>query len=310
MDVRVLIQVLLGGLAQGAILSLMALGFSLVAGTVHVLHFAHGDVAVAAIFVGVLVVLGRVPIAAVLAPAPSVLLALVIVAAGAALAGLVGLVVVLPNLSGARRPPGDALGWTAGGLAAGLLLREVLGLLFPQAGYAVPDPFRLDRLVAGGLVRLPGGVTVPVRILLVLVIGLAVAVVAERFAVRSRFGRSLRAVADDPEGAALCGVSTRRVVMLAFVVAGALAGIAGVLAAPGRAISVQDGAVLGLEAAAAAVLGRLGSLRGALIGGLVVGLAQALAVYALGSGLYDVVPLALLVVLLALRTPRIRTRTA
>jgi branched-subunit amino acid ABC-type transport system permease component len=145
---------------------------------------------------------------------------------------------------------------------------------------------------------------------IVVVIGLGVGLIAERSLVRSRFGSSLRAVADDPEGAALCGVSARRVVMWAFVVAGLLAGLAGVLAAPGRAISVDDGAVLGLEAVAAALLGGVGSLRGALVGGLVVGLVQALAVYALGAGLYDVAPLALLVVLLAVRPPGIRARTA
>jgi branched-chain amino acid transport system permease protein len=88
MDAGVLLQVLLGGLAQGAVLGLVALGFSLVAGTVRVLHFAHGDIAVAAIFVGIWVVLGRAPIAAVLAPGTSVLFVLLILAAGAVLSGL------------------------------------------------------------------------------------------------------------------------------------------------------------------------------------------------------------------------------
>lgn len=310
MDSGVLEQALLGGLAQGAILGLIALGFSLVAGTVRVLHFAHGDISVAAIFVGVLAVLGRIPIAAVLAPAPSLLFVLLIVAAGAVLSGLVALFVVLPNLPDGRRHAGDVLGWIAGGLAAGLLLREALGLVLPQQGYAIPDPFRFDQLVAGGLVHLPGGGTVPIRAVIVLVSGLGVGLFAERSLVRSRIGRSMRAVADDPEGAALCGVSARRVVMSAFVVAGLLAGIAGVLAAPGRAISVDDGAVLGLEAAAAALLGGVGSLRGALGGGLVVGLLQALGVYVLGSGWYDVAPLALLVVLLALRPQDNRVRAA
>jgi branched-chain amino acid transport system permease protein len=313
MDTGVLVQVLLGGLAEGAILGLVALGFSLVAGTVRVLHFAHGDISVAAIFAGVLGVLGRAPIAAVLAPMPSVLFVLLIVAAGAVLSGVVAVLVVLPNLpkaSGGGRRAGDVVGWIAGGVGAGLLLRVVHGLLFPLQGYAVPDIFRFDRLVSGGLLRLPGGGTVPFRAVAVLVIGLGVGLIVERWLVRSRFGRSLRAVADDSEGAALCGVSARRVVLWAFVVAGLLAGVAGVLAAPGRAFSVDDGAVLGLEAAAAAVLGGVGSLRGALGGGLVVGVVQALAVYFLGAGLYDVAPLALLVVLLALRPQGIRARTS
>jgi branched-chain amino acid transport system permease protein len=312
MDAGLLPQVVLGGLAQGAILGLVALGFSLVAGTVRVLNFAHGDIAVAAIFIGVLSVIGRIPIAATLNAAPSLLFALVIVAAGAVLAGLIAVFVILPNMPNTsdRQHAGDVLGWIAGALAAGLLLRESLGLVFPEQGYAIPDPFRFDRLVAGGLLHLPGGNTVPIRAVVVLVIGLGIGLVAEETLVRSRVGRAMRAVADDPEGAALCGVSRHRVVLWAFIVAGLLAGIAGVLAAPGRAISVDDGAVLGLGAAAAALLGGVGSLRGALGGGLVVGLFQALAVYALGPGWYDVAPLALLIVLLALRPRGIPVRAS
>lgn len=178
--------------------------------------------------------------------------------------------------------------------------------MLPQQAYAVPEPLRLDALVGGGLVDLPGGSTLPVRVIAVLAIGLAVGLLAERLLVRSRFGRALRAVADDPDAAALCGVPTRRVVLLAFVLAGLLAGLAGLLDAPGRSVGVDDGVVLGLEGIAAALLGGLGSLRGALVGGLGVGLVQALAVYSLGAGLQDVAPLAVLVVLLAVRPQGLR----
>src|SRR5947207_1703958 len=82
---NLLVQALLGGLSQGAILGLIALGFSLVAGTVRVLHFAHGDIAIATVFVGVLCVLGRIPSAADLAPTPAVLFVLLTVAVGAVL---------------------------------------------------------------------------------------------------------------------------------------------------------------------------------------------------------------------------------
>jgi branched-subunit amino acid ABC-type transport system permease component len=95
-------------------------------------------------------------------------------------------------------------------------------------------------------------------------------------------------------------------VLVAFVVAGLLAGVAGLLDAPGRAASVDDGVVLGLEGVAAALLGGLGSLRGALLGGLAVGLVQSVAVWAWGATLQDVAPLTLLVVVLALRPQGLR----
>jgi len=298
----VLLQVVVAGLAQGAVLGLVALGFSVVAGAVRILPFAHGDIAVGSVFLGVLAAVGATPTAAQLAVAPSLALALLSLAAGVALSGLVAAAVVLPNLAGAGRRP-SALSWIVGGLAAGLLLRGVLGLVLRQQAYALPDPLRLDALGHGGLLRLPGGSTVEVRALCVLALGLVAGLGAEAVLARSRFGRSVRAVADDPVGAALCGVSARRVVLGAFLLAGALAGLAGLLTAPGRALSVESGALLGLAAAAAALLGGIGSPRGALAGGLAVGLVQALAGYAFGAGFADLAPLALLVAVLVVRPP-------
>ena len=305
----VLLQVVVAGLAQGAVLGLVALGFSVVAGAVRVLPFAHGDIAVGSVFLGVLAAVGATPTTARLAVAPSLALVLVSLAAGVALSGLVAAAVVLPNLAGPGRRP-SALSWIAGGLAAGLLLRAVLGLFLRQQAYALPDPLRLDVLAPGGLLRLPGGSAVEVRALCVLALGLVAGLLAEAVLARSRFGRSLRAVADDPVGAALCGVSARRVVLGAFLLAGALAGLAGLLAAPGRALSVDSGALLGLAAAAAALLGGIGSARGALAGGLAVGVVQALAGYTFGAGFYDLAPLALLVAVLVVRPPVGRTRLA
>jgi branched-chain amino acid transport system permease protein len=202
---------------------------------------------------------------------------------------------------GGRRP--SPWSWIVGGLGAGLRVRALLGLGFPQQAYAAPDPLRIDALTPGGLLRLPGGSTAPVRAVCVLALGLAVGLLIEAMLARTRFGLSLRAVADDPAGAALCGVAVRRVVLAAFVMAGLLAGLAGVLTAPGRALSAENGAVLGLHAAAAAVLGGVGSVRGALAGGLAVGTIQALSGYAFGSGFYDLAPLVLLVAVLAVRPP-------
>jgi branched-subunit amino acid ABC-type transport system permease component len=301
-DVGVLLQVLLAGLSAGAVLGLVALGFTLVAGTVRVLHLAHGDVVVASVFVGVLGILGRTPVATALDLPRSLAFVALVLAAGAVLAAAVAVLAVRPALADPTRGRvGDALGWVAGGVAAGLLLRALLGLLLPQQGYAVPDALRLDRLTHDGLLHLPGDSTLPVRVLGVLAIGALVGVAAERYLVRSRLGHALRAVADDPDAALLCGVDVRRAVLVAFVVAGVLAGVAGLLDAPGRSVSVDDGVVLGLEGVAAALLGGLGSLRGALLGGLALGMVQSVAVWAGGATLQDIAPLTLLVVLLAFR---------
>ena len=311
MDAGVLLQAVLSGLSSGAVLGLVALGFTLVAGTVRVLHLAHGDLVVAAVFTGVLGVLGSTPVALALAPAPAVAFVLLVVGAGMLLSVAVALLAVRPHLPDPQHGrSGDALGWVAGGVAAGLLLREGLGLLLPQQGYAIPDPLRLDALSSTGVLLLPGSQVVPARVPAVLALALVTGLLVERLLVRSRFGKALRAVADDPDAAALCGVPARRVVLQVFALAGALAAVAGLLDAPGRtSLSVDDGVVLGLAGIAAALLGGLGSPRGALLGGLAVGVLQACVVTALDARYTDVVPLALLVVLLAFRPEGLRRRT-
>lgn len=312
MDAGVLLQAALSGLANGAVLGLVALGFTLVAGTVRVLHLAHGDVVVASVLVAVLGVLGTTPVAVALDRGSALAFVALVLVAGALLAAAVALLAVRPHLPDpVTGRPGDALGWVAGGVAAGLLLREGLALLLPQEGYAIPDPLRLEALTRSGVLSLPDGQVLPARVPAVLLLALLVGLLTQRLLVRSRFGKALRAVADDPDAAALCGVPTRRVVLQAFALAGLLAGLAGLLDAPGRtSLSVDAGVVLGLAGIAAALLGGLGSPGGALLGGLALGLVQSLVVTALDARFTDVVPLALLVVLLAVRPEGLRRRTA
>jgi branched-subunit amino acid ABC-type transport system permease component len=150
----------------------------------------------------------------------------------------------------------------------------------------------------------------PWRLVAVLLIGLAVGVAVERLLVASRYGKAMRAVADDSDAASLMGVPTRRVVLVAFVVAGLLAGVAGLLSAPAGPVTVSAGVVLGLKGTAAALLGRLGSARGAIAGGLALGVAEALVVAwpAAGPAYRDVLALTVLVVVLAIRPEGLRSR--
>jgi branched-subunit amino acid ABC-type transport system permease component len=293
MSGTVALQALVSGLGTGAAYGLIALGFTLVRRLTGVLAFAHGDVAEGAVFLAVLAVIGTTPIATTPSAAQTAGLLALALLAGGALSVLVYLAALRPFLAG-----GDVVGWVAGGLAAGLAIRAGLTLPFSQEAYAIPDVLRTTAVV-----HLGGGVTAPVRALLVLVVGLAVGGAVERGLARTGAGALVRAVSDDPGAAALLGVPTERVVLAAFALAGALAGLAGLLVAPERPLGVQDGVVLGLKGIAAALLLRAGSLRLAMLGGLAVGVLEALVVAwpALGAAWGDVIPLALLVALTALR---------
>jgi branched-chain amino acid transport system permease protein len=303
----VALQAVITGLSVGAVYGLVALGFTLGYRLTRVFAFAHGDIVVGSVFIGVLAVLGTMPVARDPAAGTALALVLMTLLAGAVLSAVVYVVAVrpfLPAVGGGRT--GDVAGWVVGGIASGLAIREVLGLAFSAQAYAVPDPLHLSAFTGSGTVGLPGGTSVPVRVFGVLVIGLVVAAITQLVLVRGRFGRAVRAVSADPEAAALLGVPVERVVLLAFVIAGVLAGVAGLLDAPGRELSMDAGVLLGLKGATAAVLGRLGSLRGALLGGLALGVAESLVVAwdSLGAAYGNVLPLALLVVLLVVRGDR------
>jgi branched-subunit amino acid ABC-type transport system permease component len=286
----VAVQALITGAATGATYGLIALGFSLIHRLTGVIAFAHGDVVVGAVFVGVLVVIGTAPVAVPPGLGSAVALLLVTLAAGALLSAAVYALAIRPLQ--ARH---GAIGWVAGGLAAGLLVRELLGLPFSQQTYALPDP------LSGGVWSLGGGVTVPVRALEVLAVGLAVGVAVERGLAVTGTGALVRAVAEDRRAAALLGIPCERVIVLAFALAGALAGLAGLLVAPAAPIGPEDGVLLGLKGITAALLIRLGSLRAALLGGLALGILEAYIVALNAARWADVIPLALLAVLAARR---------
>jgi branched-chain amino acid transport system permease protein len=295
----VALQAVVTGLAQGAVYGLVALGFTLCYRLVRVLDFAHGDLIVGATFVSVLATVGTTPVLRAPGPGTAILQVLVALLVG----GLLGAVLYLVAVKPFRR---NELGWVAATVTAGLVVREALGLVFTREAYAVADPLRLPTR----LVSLPGGGRLPLRLFAVLAIGLAVGVAVERLLVGSRLGRAMRAVADDRDAAALMGVPTERVVLIAFAVAGVLAGVAGLLSAPAGPVTVSGGVILGLKGTAAALLGRLGSLRGALAGGLVLGVVESLAVSstALGPAYRDVLALTVLVVVLAARPEGLRSR--
>ena len=158
MSAAVAVQALVAGLATGAAYGLIALGFTLVHRLTGVIAFAHGDIVVGAVFVAVLAVVGTTPVASTLSVFGSVGLLVVAVVAGGVLSVVVYVLAVRPFRASAVGRRGDVVGWAAGGLAAGLLIRELTGLRFPQQAYALPDA-----LGGAGVLSLGGGITVPVR---------------------------------------------------------------------------------------------------------------------------------------------------
>lgn len=259
--------------------ALIALGYTMVYGVLGFINFAHSEIFVLGAFVGVEILLALENAGATGAVHPGLVVAGVL-AAGMLLAGLaaVGLErVAYRPLRGASRlvPLISAIG-------ASFFLQDFIRLtesLWRNAFYlSYPGVEVLERTVKLGL-----AVEVPLKSVLVIAAALMMLLGLYLFVNRTRAGIAIRAVAQDPEAAALMGVPVDRMIALTFFVGGAMGGAAGVLFGLHYSlITPYAGFIPGIKAFTAAVLGGIGNIPGAVLGGLVLGLMEAFAASYLG----------------------------
>ena len=244
------IALMFSALAMSAVLALAATGFLVLYQASGVVNFAHGDV----ITCGGYVALWGISALHL----PTAFAYLVAIIALVVLGVLLERVAYAPLRS---RPHVVVLIAT---LAAALVIRALLSL------WQGNTPVRLPALVPGVSVEIFGASVSGQRIVL---IAIAVVVLAGTAVLlhRTSFGRRLRAVANDPQAAELCGINTRRVSSIAWGISGGLAALAGVLLAPLTVLSLGFGFTVMLGAFAASVIGGFGSLRGVCVGSLLVG---------------------------------------
>ncbi|MEV7229260.1 MULTISPECIES: branched-chain amino acid ABC transporter permease [Polymorphospora] len=286
------------GLTQGAIYALVALGYTLVYGVLRLINFAHSEVFIAGAFAALWtwsafgldqnsVISGFGTILLYL------LVAMVVAAlASAATATLVERVAYRP-LRKRNAPP---LAFLITAIGASIVIAEAFGVYTRRLPQGVPT------IVSNTPVITIGGVGITPVQLLTVGAALVMMVLLDTFINRSRLGRGIRAVAQDPNTAALMGVNKDRVIMLVFIAGGAMAGVAGLLYNIRIGVLTYSvGFLLGLKAFTAAVLGGIGNLRGALVGGLLLGLVENYAAELFGSQWKDFVAFAALVVLLMFR---------
>ena len=174
-------------------------------------------------------------------------------------------------------------------LGVSVALQEAVRVFYPNATAAVPFP----TIFVPGTLIIPIGDGIPIKYsaMLLVVVALALAYALNTFVERSRMGRAMRATAQDPDVARLMGVDPDRVIVLTFALGGALAGVGGILyGGLYNTINIDMGFQNGIFAFTAAVLGGIGSIRGAVVGGLAIGLVKALGgQYLPGGTAYDYV---------------------
>jgi branched-chain amino acid transport system permease protein len=251
------LQQLINGLVLGSLYAMIAVGFSMIYGIVRLINFAHGDVLMVGAFIafGLLTVLGL--------PLWSAILAVLTLCAILAMA--IDLVAFRPQ----RSAPQVNGFITSLGVA---ILMQNLGILLLSGQ---PRPFNLPPWLRGNLDI--WGARMTVLDLLIVVLAVVVLLALMLFVRRTRLGMAMRATAENPLAASLMGIRINRAIATAFALGGALAGVAGVLWA-GRAGQIDPlmGFLPGLKAFVAAVIGGVGSLPGAVLGGFVLGFAEVL----------------------------------
>lgn len=274
------LEQLVSGLSVGAVYALIALGYTLVFGVLRLINLAHCDVMMVGAYAGYLC-------------AVYLKTGFVVSAAVAALVcAALGLVIERFCYRPLQSTKGMPILVVA--LGVSLLLQYGIMLIFDAGARAYPSGF------VGGVVQI-GGVSIAGSKLCALILGIVFTALLQLMLTKTRAGRAMRAVADDKVAARLCGIKEQGVVRLAFAVGCALAGIAGAVYGSMYLLSPLMGVAPGLKAFAAAVIGGIGSVPGAVLGGFALGLGEAFAGAVFGTASRDIVSFALLIGFLLIR---------
>src|ERR1700753_696989 len=288
----------ISGLAQGAIIALFALGYTLVYGVLRLINFAHSEVFLMGTYaaIGIWSAFGLTVNSHSPGFLPMVGLLIAGLVAAVLASGVTALVRDLVAYRPLRRRTAPPLTFLITAIGASLLLSESTGVVTHHLTTGV-QPILVQNTVFS-----IGNMHVTNLQILIIVVALVMMFVLDRFINRSRLGRGIRAVAQNPDSAALMGVNKGRVISLVFVLGGVMAGIAAVMydLKIGEA-QYNAGTILGIEAFTAAVLGGIGNLRGALLGGLVLGLIDNYASGLFGTQWQDAAAFVVLVLILLLR---------
>ena len=283
------LQQLINGLSLGAIYALIALGYSMVYGLLKFINFAHGDVLMVGAFAGYY----AAPLAGRIFPDPWMTTASVLFFAMLVCAVL-GVLIERLAYRPLRNQPKLAVLITSIGVS--LLLSYGGQILFGVNQKAFPDLLPPIRFSLGA------GVSISGNHLLVMAVTLVLLIALREIVLRTRFGLALRALSQNRDAAALMGVNSNVVIALTFALGSALAGAAGVLYAMNiHSIEPLMGTLPGIKAFVAAVLGGIGSLPGAAVGGVLLGLSECLLGGSFLSSYRDAIAFGILIVILLLR---------
>ena len=276
------ISQLINGLQLGSIYALVALGYSMVYGIIMLLNFAHGDIIMVGGYIAMLIITAGI------SPAIAVV---------AAIVGCAVLAMVIEKIAykPLRSAPRISLLITAIGVS--MLLQNLAQLIFSANAQSFPS----SSIITVQNISL-GSTQISVTAIVTIAVSIISMVLLTLLVQKTRMGKAMRAVSEDMSAAQLMGINVNRTVSFTFAVGSVLAGIGSILSCCRYPVLTPTiGSMLGLKAFVAAVLGGIGSIPGAMIGGFAIGLAEVL-VTSLGlSEWADGIVFAILIVVLLFR---------
>ncbi len=276
-----IIEQLINGLRTGSIYALIALGYTMVYGIAKMINFAHGDIImVGAYILYVFISLLHVP------AIPAVLLTTMVCA-------ILGVAIEKVAYKPLRKAQPLAVLITAIGVS--FFLQNLIQIIFG----ATPIPF-------GSIIKIPavklGSITISGITIVTLVVTTICMVALTLFINKTKAGRAMRAVSEDKGAAELMGINVNGTISLTFFIGSALAAIAGILfICQYEALKPTLGALPGIKAFVAAVLGGIGSIPGAMLGGIILGLIESLSKAYISTQLSDAIVFGVLVVVLLVK---------
>lgn len=279
MTLDYLINQLLSGITLGCSYALVGAGMSLIWGTLKMVNLAHGELYMLGAYCAWLAIkVGGVPVV------PGIIIGLV---CAAALFFVVQLLTVRPLLAQSGDKGNSPYILTMG---LSILLQNAALQIFGERYQNIP--YYLDKNFK------VGGVTIAGQRMIVIVSSVVVIMALMLIIKKTKLGRGIRAVAQDGEYAPIMGVNSSKMYTITYMLAGSLAAFAGIMLAPIYSVNPWMGTVVQTKGLACCVLGGLGSIEGAIIGGIVIGVAESLATTWIGTAWKDVIAYLILVIVL------------
>ncbi|MFN6461895.1 MAG: branched-chain amino acid ABC transporter permease [Nostoc sp. DedVER02] len=303
MDITLFLQQFLNGLSIGSIYAIFALGYTLVYSILGIINLAHGAIFTLGAYFTYALMGGSFGFNGLLANAalPIKLPFAIALILGSTLAGLIGVVMERVAFQPLRRQGSDPLLTVVSSLGVAVVIVNLIQYLIGAESYTYP---------ADTYGNLPPSINfgtpekeIPIRTVQIIIFAVSVAIVAiiTYFINRTKYGKAMQAIAEDPTTASLLGINSDRFIILTFFISSFLAGLAGTLVASSVSIAgPYFGIAFGLRGLAVIVLGGLGSIPGAVLGGLLIGLVEAF-VPAEYSGYKEAVAYGILFIMLLVR---------